>query len=152
MDFSILATQLTQMLAPFMPYLVAGGKSFTDGAIKKAGADSFTFVKDKIWARIKPGLNGVDGGNFAAGELAESPDSSDYRNSFTRILAKVLEDDELRRYLEGLVTPAVEQRVTADAKSFIADIDQNASGEGRTVQEVTADDQSQIHRVRQHKT
>jgi len=152
-DIPSLASQLTQMLAPFIPALAAAGAEFTGGILKKAGSDTFDFIKNQVWNRLKPKVEGNPVADFAANQLAKSPQSADFQASFRDVLIKILESDrKLAEDLAAILTPETVQRVIAVGKSIIALSGQEASGEGKTKQEMEAHDESVIFDVHQKKT
>ncbi|HTX38312.1 MAG TPA: hypothetical protein VME43_24960 [Bryobacteraceae bacterium] len=152
MSLPSLASQLTQMLAPFLPMLTAAGGGLKDGFLKKAGGDIYDFVKNQVWNRLKPKVEGNPEANFAARQLARSPQSSDFQASFREVLTEILESDpQLAADLAAILTPETVQRVIAEGESLIARSSQEAEGEGKTKQEMEARDKSVIIDVHQKK-
>lgn len=152
MNLPELASQLTQMLAPFLPMLTAAGGELKDGFLKKAGGDIYDFVKNQVWNRLKPKVDGNPEAGFATMQLAESPQSSDFQASFRKVLTKILDaDPQLATDLAAILTPETVQRVIAEGESLIAYSSQEAEGEGKTRQEMEAHDKSVIIGVHQKK-
>ena len=152
MDPIELANGLTLMLAPYLPVLAATGKVFAEGVVKEAGSSSFNFVKTKVWDRLKPHLDHDAHAAFAVEQLVKSPDSLDYRRTFSDILHSVLKSDpKLAAELAAIATPDTVQRVSAESGSFVQDIAQISTSKGDVTQEVIARDHSTAIGIRQQK-
>jgi RNA binding exosome subunit len=99
MDLSILATEITAYLAPFLPYLVKAGSK----AAEKAG-EKFTGVAwekaQSMWAK----LSKKDDVERAAKDVVEMPEDEDAQAALRLQVKKQLqEDDSLMKELTALL-------------------------------------------------
>jgi hypothetical protein len=151
-DMQGLATEITQLVAPFLPVLAATGEAFAEGMVEKAGDQTFDFVKDKIWKKLWPQLADNAKASLAIEQLAGSPQSADYQRSFANILLPILKSDtQLAKELASQLKSDSFQQVIAEAGSVVDNISQSSSGAGTTKQKVLAKNKSKITGVHQHR-
>jgi hypothetical protein len=152
MNVAEIAAELTQLLAPLLPFLTSAGKAYSDGILKKAGGDTFDVVKSKVWDRLKPKMDESPEAKFALEQLAKRPQSADYRESFVTQLAHILQSDQdLAAELETFLQSGITQTILAEKDSDIADATQEATGDGLVQQKIMATQDSTIRGVRQTK-
>jgi len=133
MDYPQLSTQLVQLLAPFLPYLVKGLKLAGQEAAKKlgekAGEQGFEQAKT-LWEKLRPKMEARPAALEAAQDAAAHPDDEDALAALRLQLKKLLAEDqalaqELARLLEQ--TRPAGQTVIASADRSVA-IGGNVSG------------------------
>jgi hypothetical protein len=85
-------TALTALLAPFLGMLAKAG---TDVADQAAGALSGALLEHagRLWARLRPAVEGKPAAEEAAKDVAEQPDDEMARNALAWQLKKLLESD-----------------------------------------------------------
>lgn len=96
-DIAQLAAQVAAFLAPFLPYLIKGGKIAAQKAFEKAG-EKFTEEAweqaEKLWGKLKPKVETKPAAQEAVEEFVEDPDEEDalpvLRQQFKRVLAEDL--------------------------------------------------------------
>jgi len=97
MDIQKLAADTAAMLAPYLPYLIKGGKAAAKAAFEKLGEnftdlawDKAKHVWEKIWSKAKQKESARD----AIEDAASHPDDKDAQASFRRQLTKLFEADK----------------------------------------------------------
>jgi hypothetical protein len=117
-----LSTQLVQLLAPFLPYLLKGAKLAGQEAAKKlgekTGEQGFEQVK-ALWDRLRPKMEARPAALEAAQDAAAHPDDEDALAALHLQLKKLLAEDEaLAQELVRLLTQArpAGQTVTASGE------------------------------------
>ena len=117
-----LSTQLVQLLAPFLPYLLKGAKLAGQEAAKKlgekTGEQGFEQVK-ALWDRLRPKMEARPAALEAAQDAAAHPDDEDALAVLRLQLKKLLAEDEaLAQELVRLLTQArpAGQTVTASGE------------------------------------
>jgi hypothetical protein len=103
MDVSMLATELTTALAPFVPFLVQMGQRSAEEAGRRLGEDAWEQAK-ALWARLSGRLEERPAAIEAVREAAETPDDADVRAALEVQLRRVLTADaglaeEVRRLM-----------------------------------------------------
>jgi len=128
-----LSTQLVQLLAPFLPYLLKGAKLAGQEAAKKlgekTGEQGFEQVK-ALWDRLRPKMEARPAALEAAQDAAAHPDDEDALAALRLQLKKLLaEDDSLVQELARLLPQSgpAGQTVIASGNRSVA-IGGNASG------------------------
>jgi hypothetical protein len=93
MDYPQLSTQLVQLLAPFLPYLLKGVKLAGQEAAKKlgekAGEQGFEQAK-ALWDKLRPKKNVEQ----VAQTAAALPDNQALREALREEIARALSEDE----------------------------------------------------------
>lgn len=146
-EYARLAAILATYLAPFAPYLLAGGKKFAE----KAGEATWQNVQS-IWEKMKACFSDNKKIDNALTTLTHDPNDIDYQSLLAKALNIELEKkpdlaDELMEYIRGEKSI---QKVLADKSSWIEDITQDITG-NKGQQIVQAKNDSVIKGVRQIK-
>ncbi|MBI4675726.1 MAG: SUMF1/EgtB/PvdO family nonheme iron enzyme [Chloroflexi bacterium] len=96
-DPAQLAQQLTSLLTPYLPYLLAGGKEIAKGAASKfgekiteAGWDS----SQKIWEKLRPKVQAKPAAQEAVTDVVKTPDDVDAQAALRQQIKKILAEDE----------------------------------------------------------
>ena len=119
MDYPQLSTQLVQLLAPFLPYLLKGVKLAGQEAAKKlgekAGEQGFEQAKT-LWEKLRPKVEAKSAALEAAQDAATHPDDEDTLAALRLQLKKLLAEDqalaqELARLLEQTVIASGDRSV-----------------------------------------
>jgi hypothetical protein len=132
MDVTILANELVEVLAAFVPVLTLLGKETAEGAGRQFGADAWGYAKS-LWDRLGGRLEERPAALEAVRDAAEAPDDGDARAALRLQIRKLLADDEV---LAGELHGLLEERrdrvgapviVTASGERSIA-IGRDATG------------------------
>lgn len=104
MDISALASALTTVLAPLLPYLLKAGENVAEETGKAVAGQSWEWAKS-IWTKLKPKVEAKEAALEAAEDVAESPDDEEALVVLRRQLKKLLTEDqslaeEVSRWLE----------------------------------------------------
>ncbi len=83
---------LTAFLAPFVPYLLKGGRVVAEEAGKAFGAEAWQHA-EALWKRLRPSVEKKEAAQEAATDLAERPDDERVRGAFELQLEKLLAND-----------------------------------------------------------
>ena len=107
MDYPQLSTQLVQLLAPYLPYLVKGVKLAGQEAAKKlgekTGEQGFEQAK-ALWDKLRPKVEARSAALEAAQDAADHPDDEDALAALRLQLKKLLAgDDSLAQELARLL-------------------------------------------------
>ena len=147
-DFAQVSAAVASTLAPFLPYLVEGGKKFAadagDAAWKKA---------QSLWQELRQG-SAHDPKIIKSAELvAADPADEAAQVLFAKAMAVRLQDfpqlaTELTNLLGGETSV---QEVLADRASLVENVEQQVHGTGNARQLVKADQHSAIKGVKQIK-
>ncbi len=100
-DVVQLAAQTAAFLAPFLPYLIKGGKIAAKKAFEKAG-EKFTEEgweqAEKLWGKLKPKVEAKPAAQEAVAEFVKDPDEEDAFPALRQQIKKILvEDSNLAR-------------------------------------------------------
>jgi thioredoxin-like negative regulator of GroEL len=103
MDVTILANDLTSVIAPFVPYLIRMGERSAEEAGRRLGEDAWTRAK-ALWAKLGGRLQERPVAVETVREVAEVPDDTDVRAALAVQLRRILAADaalaeEVRRLL-----------------------------------------------------
>lgn len=145
-DYAQIAVGVSTFLAPFTPYLVAGGKKFAEEAGKSAWEKA-----QVLWQTLADPSGGDGKIQTAARTLATDPQDEDFQRLLAKALALRLSSDEslAHRVLEIMGGPQAVQKVLAERSSWVEDITQDMAGGGE--QSVKAKNDSVIKGVKQLK-
>ncbi len=110
MDLQELASGLTAQLVPFVPYLVQGGKTVGEEALKKfgEGVGGATWERVKcIWGKLWPRWQEKPAAQEAVADVAKDPKDEDAQAALRLQIKKTLAEDaslvaELTRLLAEL--------------------------------------------------
>jgi hypothetical protein len=92
MDVTMLATDLTSAIAPFVPFLVQMGQRSAEEAGRRLGEDAWEQAK-ALWARLAGRLEERPAAIETVREVAETPDDADVRAALEVQLRRVLAAD-----------------------------------------------------------
>lgn len=138
MDIGALASSLTTVLGPLLPYLLKAGEKAVDETGKAIADQSWEWAKS-IWTKLKPKVEAKEAALEAAQDVAQAPEDEDAQAALRQQLKKLLTEDqslaeEVSRWLDqgraaGINVSAVGERSVAiggDVKgSTIVTGDQN---------------------------
>ncbi len=106
MDIPHLAQETAKILAPFLPYLIAGGKEAAKAAFAKTGenfADAAWKKAEDLWGKIWGKAKKKEAAREAIEDAAQHPTDEDAQAAFRRQLIKLLEADEKLRDSVNLI-------------------------------------------------
>ena len=119
MDIGALASSLTTVLVPLLPYLLKAGEKAAEETGKQVAGQSWEWAKS-LWNKLKPKVEAKEAALEAAQDVAESPEDEDAQAALRRQLKKLLTDDqalaeELSHWLEaaGINVSAIGERSVA---------------------------------------
>ena len=96
MDIAQLAAQTAAVLAPFLPYLIKGGKIAAKKAFEKAG-EKFTEEgweqAEKTWGKLKPKVESKPAAQDALEEFVKDPNEEDALPALRQQLKRILSED-----------------------------------------------------------
>jgi hypothetical protein len=154
MDNPQLAQALTQFLTPYLPLLVKADEKISKSVLWKTASDTWEFARDEVWSVIHSSLKKDAKGWLAAEELSKSP----YNRGFELLLESRLEDIlqkdlELAKKVAGVLSSGsnVIQRVIAERRMIVSDVQQQFPVRERVEQETIASDESVtcgVHRIK----
>ena len=123
-----IASAAAAALAPYMPYLVEGGKGFAGKAGEAAGVKA-----GKIWAAVKSRFGGDPEIEGTALLVSARPEDEGRRGLLAKALAEKLAGDPewAQTLLELLGGEGSVQEVLIDEGSWVGDVLQDLTGEGR---------------------
>ena len=84
---------LTSFLAPFLPYVVQAGQKVAGKAADAVGEEAANYAQ-KLWDRIRPGVEAKPAAQEAVEEVAAHPEDEDALGALRIQLRKLLEEDE----------------------------------------------------------
>lgn len=104
MDIVALASALTSVLGPLLPYLLKAGETAAEETGKAVAGQSWEWAKS-IWTKLKPKVEAKEAALEAAQDVAESPEDEEAQVALRRQLKKLLTEDqslaeEVGRWLE----------------------------------------------------
>jgi len=104
MDIGAMASSLTTVLVPLLPYLLKAGEKAAEETGKAVAGQSWEWVKS-VWTRLKPKVEAKPAALEAAQDVALSPDDQDAQAALRMQLRKLLTEDqslaeEVSRWLE----------------------------------------------------
>jgi len=104
MDIGILASSLTTILVPLLPYLLKAGEKAAEETGKSVGSHTLEWAKS-IWSKLQPKVEAKPLALEAAQDAAETPDDEDTKATLRRQFKKLLEEDkslaeEVHQWLE----------------------------------------------------
>lgn len=106
-DIAQLAAQTAALLAPYLPYLIKGGKIAAKKAFEKAGEK---FVEkgwegaEALYEKFKPKIEVKEAAQEAVEDVIETPDDKNAQASFEHQIKKILEKDAaFAREVDGLI-------------------------------------------------
>jgi hypothetical protein len=138
MDISSLASSLTTVLGPLLPYLLKAGEKVADETTNAVADQGLEWAKS-IWAKLEPKVEAKEAALEAAQDVADAPEDEEAQIALRRQLKKLLTEDqslaeEVSRWLDqgkaaGITVTASGERSVAiggDAKgNTIVTGDQN---------------------------
>ncbi len=109
LDIAALASTLTGLLAPALPYLLKFGEQAGTEASKKIGVDAWERAKT-LWDKLHPRFAKKAAAQEAATDVADDPASEDAQAALRQQLKKLLTEDsgfasELAKVLATTITP-----------------------------------------------
>ena len=93
MDVTILATEITAFLAPFLPDLVKLGGKAAEEASKKLGVDALESAKG-LWGKLRPKVEVKPAAQEAVTDVVAAPRDEDAQAALRLQLKKILAEDE----------------------------------------------------------
>lgn len=84
---------LTSFLAPFLPYVVQAGQKVAGKAADAIGDEAANYAQ-KLWERLRPGVESKPAAQEAVEEVAANPEDEDALGALRIQLRKLLEEDE----------------------------------------------------------
>ena len=104
MDIVALASALTTVLGPLMPYLLKAGEKVAEETGKAVAGQSWEWAKS-IWTKLQPKVEAKPGALEVAEDAAQAPEDEDAQAAFRQVLKKLLTEDqslaeEVGRWLE----------------------------------------------------
>jgi len=104
MDIGAMASSLTTVLVPLLPYLLKAGEKAAEETGKAVAGQSWEWVKS-VWTRLKPKVEAKPAALEAAQDVALSPEDQDAQAALRMQLRKLLTEDqslaeEVSRWLE----------------------------------------------------
>src|SRR3990170_730199 len=136
-DITQLATQVAAFLAPFLPYLIKGGKIAARKAFEKAG-EKFTEETwgraETLWGKLKPKVEAKPAAQDAIERAVKQPDNKRVQDNLQTNLEFQLEDilgedSSLAKFVAENITIAKERSVIG--RDFTNA--QVATGDGNTL-------------------
>lgn len=92
LDIAALASTLTGLLAPALPYLVKFGEQAGTEASKKIGVDAWEQAKT-LWNKLRPRFEKKPAAQEAANDVADDPVNEDAQAALRQQLKKLLTED-----------------------------------------------------------
>ena len=83
MDIGALASSLTTVLVPLLPYLLKAGEKAAEETGKAVAGDSWEWAKS-LWTKLKPKVEAKPGALEAAQDAAQAPEDQDAQAAFRR--------------------------------------------------------------------
>ena len=84
---------LTSFLAPFLPYVVQAGQKVAGKAADVIGDEAANYA-EKLWERLRPGVESKPAAQEAVEEVAAHPEDEDALGALRIQLRKLLEEDQ----------------------------------------------------------
>jgi Ser/Thr protein kinase RdoA (MazF antagonist) len=119
---------LASFLAPLLPYVVQAGQKVAGRAADVIGDEAASYA-ERLWERLRPGVESKPGAKEAVEDVARSPEDPDALAALRNQLKKLLEEDEaLKADLEKIWGEArAANVVTASGERSVA-VGGNVSG------------------------
>jgi hypothetical protein len=92
MDTGKLPQDLTEILAPCLPYLIDTGKDLAKDAVAKIGGEAIQLARS-LWDKLRHKLTDRPAAQEAVKDVAAAPDDEDARGALRIQLRKLLESD-----------------------------------------------------------
>lgn len=104
MDISAMASSLTAVLVPLLPYLLKAGEKAAEETGKMVAGQSWEWTKS-VWTKLRPKVEAKPAALEAAQDVAQSPEDQDLQGALRAQLKKLLTEDqslaeEVRRWLD----------------------------------------------------
>lgn len=122
MDIGALASSLTTVLVPLLPYLLKAGEKAAEETGKTVAGQSWEWAKG-LWVKLKPKVEAKPTALEAMQDAAQAPDDEDLQAALRVQLKKLLTNDqslseEVSRWLEqgkaaGIIVSASGERSVA---------------------------------------
>lgn len=93
MDIGALASSLTTVLVPLLPYLLKAGEKAAEETGKTVAGQSWEWAKS-LWTKLKPKVEAQPAALEAAQDAAQAPGDEDLQTSFRVQLKKLLTEDQ----------------------------------------------------------
>jgi hypothetical protein len=93
MDIGALASSLTTVLVPLLPYLLKAGEKAAEETGKTVAGQSWEWAKS-VWTKLRPKVEAKEAALEAAQDVAEAPGDEDLQASFRVQLKKLLTEDQ----------------------------------------------------------
>lgn len=147
-DIAGIATAVTAVVGPFMPFLIEGAGKLRDVVAEKAGEAAWEKAQD-LWKKITGHLGNDPVVIGAAAVVADDPEDEDAQKQLAKQLAKRLETNlDLARELQTMLGgPERIQEVIAGNQGRVEYVRQFMRGAGK--QHVRAGDGGVIHGINQ---
>ena len=84
---------LTTFLAPLLPYFVQAGQKVAGRAADAIGEEAANYA-EKLWQRLRPGVESKPEAKEAVEEVAKSPEDKEALDALRSQLEQLLEEDE----------------------------------------------------------
>ena len=84
---------LASFLAPLLPYVVQAGQKVAGRAADVIGEEAANYA-EKLWQRLRPGVESKPAAQEAVEEVAKNPEDEDALGALRIQLRKLLEEDE----------------------------------------------------------
>lgn len=92
LDIAALASTLTSLLAPALPYLIKFGEQAGTEASKKISLDAWDQAKT-LWDKLRPRFEKKPAAQEAANDVADDPSNEDAQAALRQQLKKLLVED-----------------------------------------------------------
>lgn len=103
MDVTLIATAVTSLLGPLLPYLVKGGEKAAEEAASKLVGGTWELAK-KLWSKLSSPLESRPAAREALEDVAKAPDQEDPQAALRLQIKKLLEQDaELKQEISRLL-------------------------------------------------
>ena len=127
MDIGAIASSLTTVLVPLLPYLLKAGETAAEETGKAVAGQSWEWAKS-LWTKLKPGVEAKPAALEAVQDIAHAPEDEDLQAALRVQLKKLLTEDqslaeEVSRWLEkgkaeGINVSAAGDRSVAIGRDF----------------------------------
>jgi len=122
MDIGALASSLTTVLVPLLPYLLKAGETAAEETGKAVAGQSWEWAKS-LWTKLQPKVEAKPGALEIAQDAAQAPEDQDAQAALRRQLKKLLTEDqslaeEVSRWLDQGKAAGI--NVTASAERSVA--------------------------------
>ena len=93
MDIVALASSITTVLVPLLPYLLKAGEKAAEETGKAVAGQGWEWAKS-LWTKLKPKVEAKPGALEAAQDVAQAPEDQDALAAFRQQLKKLLNKDQ----------------------------------------------------------